>query len=623
MHLKSYWKILLLVFICCSSLLHAQNQQKVDSLLQHVKSSKTPDTTQIKAYNDLGIQYAPTDPVRAKKYIYQALLLAKKNDRTRGIAGSYNCLGIVYYYQKEYDSAQTNFQKALEMNKELGHLWGQAAALNQIGAVQNLKDEYTAAIQSFKKAGEIFKTSGDSLALAKSIQNIGVSYSRMENHQKAIEAYLQAIQLYEELDNAEGIGGSYLHIGVILTKQHEYAKALEYLNEAQPKLKDANKNRFGSVLSNMGICYRGLKDYDTALYYFQEALTYKKLSKNKKIIASIQANIGDTYYDMKVYNQALEYQKEALENYSLDGNTKEKVASQNAIAKTYIALNELSTANDYATKAIQTSKTIGYLEGEMNAYQTLATVAKIKGENGMALNYYMTFQAYSDSLSILRNQKQVRELRTIYETEKRDFQIETQRKDIALLQEKATINNLQRIILGIGLFALVIISAFVYYSLKQKEKSNLQEKTKLETELAYKKKELTNHALHLAKKNEVLDKLKQKAKKLQTNDEPKKGYQELIRTINFDLNDDNHWGNFSKRFEEVHKDFNSNIKNKFPDITTNELRLMSLLKMNLTSKEMANILNISPNGVKKALYRLRKKLNTVSEDSLQDIVLNS
>ena len=99
------------------------------------------------------------------------------------------------------------------------------------------------------------------------------------------------------------------------------------------------------------------------------------------------------------------------------------------------------------------------------------------------------------------------------------------------------------------------------------------------------------------------------------------GYNQLIRSINFDLQDDNNWQNFSRYFEEVYKDFNRNVKTKYPQVTSNELRLLALLKMNLSSKEIANILNISPEGIKKARYRLRKKLGLTTEDSMQDLVL--
>ena len=145
---------------------------------------------------------------------------------------------------------------------------------------------------------------------------------------------------------------------------------------------------------------------------------------------------------------------------------------------------------------------------------------------------------------------------------------------------------------------------------------------KLDAELEFKRKELTSHALHLAHKNEVLEDLKQKAELLNKSDNDQKGYRQLINTIKYNLQDDNNWENFKKYFEQVHKNFNSMVKNKFPDIMANELRLMALLKMNLSSKEIANILNITPEGIKKARYRLRKKMNISSDESLQDQIIH-
>ena len=186
------------------------------------------------------------------------------------------------------------------------------------------------------------------------------------------------------------------------------------------------------------------------------------------------------------------------------------------------------------------------------------------------------------------------------------------------MEQKEEISTLQKIVLG----SLLIISLFGFYGIRQRLKRNKLEKERVDAELAFKKKELTTHALHLAKKNEVLEGLKQKAEALKEDEASNKGYQQLIRTINFDLQDDNNWENFARYFEEVHKDFNSNVKSKYPEVTSNELRLMALLKMNLSSKEIANILNISPEGIKKARYRLRKKLAITTEDSLQDLVLS-
>ena len=110
----------------------------------------------------------------------------------------------------------------------------------------------------------------------------------------------------------------------------------------------------------------------------------------------------------------------------------------------------------------------------------------------------------------------------------------------------------------LGLISLTLLSGLLYYGVRQKLKRSKLERERLDIELNYKKKELTSHALHLAKKNEVLENLKQKAKELKENNST--NYNQLIQTINFDLQDDNNWENFKKYFEEVHTEFNSNVK---------------------------------------------------------------
>jgi DNA-binding NarL/FixJ family response regulator len=119
-----------------------------------------------------------------------------------------------------------------------------------------------------------------------------------------------------------------------------------------------------------------------------------------------------------------------------------------------------------------------------------------------------------------------------------------------------------------------------------------------------------------------LEEIKQKAKALKTSENESRGYQQLIHTINFDQQDDKNWENFTQYFEQVHKDFSKTVKVKYPDVTKNELRLMALLKMNLSSKEIATILNISSDGVKKARQRLRKKMELSPDESLESTVLS-
>jgi DNA-binding CsgD family transcriptional regulator len=89
-----------------------------------------------------------------------------------------------------------------------------------------------------------------------------------------------------------------------------------------------------------------------------------------------------------------------------------------------------------------------------------------------------------------------------------------------------------------------------------------------------------------------------------------------------DDNMDKEWQNFTKHFDKVHGDFISGLKEKHPAITGNELKLCAYLRMNLSTKEIAQLMNISVRGVEISRYRLRKKLMIASDVSLFDYMLS-
>jgi DNA-binding CsgD family transcriptional regulator len=95
----------------------------------------------------------------------------------------------------------------------------------------------------------------------------------------------------------------------------------------------------------------------------------------------------------------------------------------------------------------------------------------------------------------------------------------------------------------------------------------------------------------------------------------------MLRSLNEDEKMDQEWENFSKNFDKVHSDFLVALKEKHPAITANELKLSAYLRMNLSTKEIAQLTNISVRGVEISRYRLRKKLEIPSEQNLFDYLM--
>ncbi|MBL0133131.1 MAG: transcriptional regulator [Chitinophagaceae bacterium] len=147
---------------------------------------------------------------------------------------------------------------------------------------------------------------------------------------------------------------------------------------------------------------------------------------------------------------------------------------------------------------------------------------------------------------------------------------------------------------------------------------------KLESDLGFKNSELASSGMHLVKKGELLAKIKNELAQVIKRIDNEYAISELrkiIKTLSEDEHLDEEWENFAKHFDTVHSDFVVRLKEKHPNITANELKLCAYLRMNLSTKEIAQLMNISVRGVEISRYRLRKKLGIASEVNLFDYLI--
>jgi len=167
------------------------------------------------------------------------------------------------------------------------------------------------------------------------------------------------------------------------------------------------------------------------------------------------------------------------------------------------------------------------------------------------------------------------------------------------------------------------------FALKERLRKKEVERIKLSQEVSFEKtklnlktKELIEHTLHMANKNKTLDNIKSKLEGVPMKVQNSKYINDVVSTIEMDRKQDDFWEVFRIRFLELHLDFEEKIKAQFPKLTNSEMKFIALIKLNMSSKEIRNVLNISPEGVKKARYRLRKKMDLDPKDSLEQFIRN-
>ncbi len=148
---------------------------------------------------------------------------------------------------------------------------------------------------------------------------------------------------------------------------------------------------------------------------------------------------------------------------------------------------------------------------------------------------------------------------------------------------------------------------------------------KLREEVTLKNKELANATMQALHKNEVLINLKNELNKIlnaSSGANEKYKLNHLIRRINKDIDNESQWEIFETHFESVHEAFLNRIKSSYPSLTPRELKLCAYLRMNISSKEISVLMNISTRGVEISRYRLRKKLSLNREENLTGFILN-
>ncbi len=558
----------------------AQLQQEVDSIQQAIPTQH--DSLKIRSYVLLFDKILNKDREAAKLYLDTALVLSTKIKKEKGRV--LHKLGK-YYYRKG------NHQKVLEISRELF---------------------------------EVYRKDGNKSMLATSYNNVGMALERMGLFEEAVQNILTSMRMKDTMGfDSKSKEKSYISLVRIYGKIGNIEKSNYYnglLEEIH--LKEQDSLKLATDWNNYAVNYKKSKQYDQALRYYKKSIPiYEKLERHKSLALSYN-NLGNLY--------RAKDSMEVAENYFLQA--KQSAETANFKKELSVALHNLGLirnhyedydkALDYFKASEKISKEIKNSLLLISTYIGLANAYEGQRDYKNAFGYAAKRIKLKDSLFERQSIDKINELEVRYQSEIKEQQITLQENEIALLEQEAKLNGLQRTLLGTGLGLSVIVLGLAFYGFRQRSKRNALAREKVESELAFKRKELTTHALHLAKKNEVLESIKEKAQLLKHDHHGSNGYQKLIQTIDFDLQSDNNWENFARYFEQVHKDFNKHVKQRFPEVTPNELRLMALLKMNLSSKEIANILNISQEGIKKARYRLRKKLDIASEDSLQDLILS-
>lgn len=524
--------------------------------------------------------------------------------------------------------------KALELSEQLDYREGTAGALRELGYAWNTKGEFSKALDHFEKGLALNRAMEDTVGILSYLSDMGSIYRKQSNYDRALEYYFESLDLCEAIGLERGIGANLTSIGLVYFEMEEHDKALEFYTEALAISKErGDKTSLAVNYNNIGLLHGDEGRYDRALENHFKALKLRRELGYTIEIANSLNNIGRMYMQQERYGEAVDYLRQAYKVN--DGNDPEltTIIHEN-LAKTYRSAGQLDSALVHARKTVELSEEFGTKLGVRVGFELLTDIHRKRGELEKALVAQQQLMAVKDSILNAEKTRQINELQTKYETEKKE-------KEIALLEKEKQRQALLRNAFLAGLILVGIIGLLVYNRQRLKIRKNraelenrrLQEQ-RLQQDLEFRNRQLTTHTLHLVQKNGTMLELKEKIGELRhagnsngegegenTSMNLNRALQKLEHLVDYSFHLDEDWEQFRLCFEEVHPGFFDELREKYPELTPNELRLAALARLNLSVKEIAAVMGITPDSVKTARYRLRKKLDMETEENLTEFMM--
>jgi DNA-binding CsgD family transcriptional regulator len=339
-----------------------------------------------------------------------------------------------------------------------------------------------------------------------------------------------------------------------------------------------------------------------------------QLSANTQLAKAFLLN-GD-------FDKSLQLSLTNLEKAKTINNQNLVSLNSRMVSENYLKMGKTNMGLQYATMALDSEKSKGSMDEQvLDAYKLKAMALKANNQLKEATETLDTYQVLNDSLYTLEKQKEILNLQEYYESEVKNTKIQLQQEEIKTLNAKSANDQLTKTLYAIGMFSFLAIAGLLYFSFNQRIKKNKIEREKQEEiykqEIEFKQKELASQTLHLVQKNTFIQELKENLEKIKHSPELfKVEFRRLVMLLKKESAEDKDWEVFKSYFSEVHNNFDLKIKEIAADISEKEIRLASFIRMNLSTKEIASMLNVLPDSVLKSKYRLKKKLGLDKEADL-------
>lgn len=474
--------------------------------------------------------------------------------------------------------------------------------------------------------------------------NIGANYYSMLDYGEALNYYLEAytIAIKELGEDQEMIVLN--NIAILYSKEEQLDKAEEYFKKAYniAKRKQA-KRQLGMYAVNLGMVANERGQVVKAKEYLDEAMDL--LQDQPEILINAEIALASNYLLRQDYQKAKEIALKVLPQLDNDESSENKVSLLFIISEIYQAEGDLEKAIIYVSKPLSNSL---LPEEKMTIYERLSELYVAKKAFQLALQAKDTVIKAQNEFNQIKNGR-------LFETNRVKFEIQNYQRELRENQQKlssqrttyysilavafliiilitwalrnSSIKNKQRKIiharsdeiLSLELEKEKTDNLLLEKQLLEKETKALLEQERLKNEIENKNRKLAAKALLISNRNELIEEI------IYSISQQPEVFNNMkisahVQQLKSHLKNDVEWESFLTHFEEINQGFLKALKNKHPDLSSNDIRFLSYVYINLSSKEISLLLNITPEACRKRKERISNKMNLPATSDLYDYI---
>lgn len=455
---------IIVILMFCSYAVSAQ-ADSISKLENELASKK--DTARINTLNKLASAFLiASDLDKSKNYAQSALALSVKLDYWEGEIKSRGYLGYIFQRQGNYVKSGEYIKKAIVLAENVKDKNLLASANNSMFILLYTMGQYDSAAVYTNRSLEIAGKTNNVPLIARGNENLGMVSGIKGNHVLGIGYFIKSMDAYELLEDNNGVARLMGHIGHTFELAGNYEESLKYLLGAYDlQFKNGDKNTAGWTLLNIGVTYSRMGKDSLRLEYYKKALkAAEEVTDSRLKLASLD-NIGGWYSKQKDFQKSNEYLQQAYNLSENSGYNSRTVYITGNIAENYYLSGDLDKAEEFGLKHLEFAKKDKEVSEQKVAYSILSQIYAAQSQYQKGHEALAAYIKLNDSIFNQQKSEQVERLRTEYETEKKEQEIQV------LEQQKLTAEFRRNTYLAAGLLSATLLF-LLYNQQRQKSKKN-------------------------------------------------------------------------------------------------------------------------------------------------------